>query len=145
MKKIPLIFMLLIIVISTFSQQNNPAPALTKQDYLKKARSQKTTAWILLGGGFVIASAGLLVEAVEVTTYVLTLPYPEPEEPSNTGSVLLISGSLVMLSSIPFFSAASKNKKKALSISFKNEKALQVQNYSYVSVLVPSVSLKIAL
>lgn len=145
MYKIIVFALLLTFSVSSFSQTNEPAPML-KADYLKKARNQKTTAWILLCSGAVISSTGLIVEATEATAYLLTLPGdPEPEPTSNTGGVLMITGAVIMASSIPFFGASAKNKKMAATLSFKNERSVQVYNRSYVSVPVPSISLKITL
>ena len=49
MKKVVLFVVFLSIAFSTFSQQTNPSPSLTKQDYLNKSKKQKTVAWILTG------------------------------------------------------------------------------------------------
>ncbi len=60
-------------------------------------------------------------------------------------ATFVLSGSLAMLGSIPFFIAASKNKKKAMSLSFKNETIPQVYKRSIVSIPVPSLIIKINL
>jgi hypothetical protein len=41
MKKIFVLVSMLMIEASAFSQQTNPAPALTKQDHLQKSKKQK--------------------------------------------------------------------------------------------------------
>ena len=55
------IVILLVLNSGSFYQQNNPSPTLTKQDYLKKSKNQKTAAWIVLGGGIVLTSAGMAI------------------------------------------------------------------------------------
>lgn len=144
MKKFIIISLLLIMSSALFSQETNPSATLTKQDYLKKSRHQKTAAWLLIGGGFVLSSAGVIGALVEESKAIWGT---EPESTSNTPGVLFFSGGVMMLSSIPLFIASSKNKKKAkfATVSFKNEKTLQVMSHSYVYRFVPSVSLKIEL
>ena len=48
MKKTVCIALMMVTVISIFSQQT---PSV-KTDYLQKSKNQKTGAWVLLGGGF---------------------------------------------------------------------------------------------
>jgi len=136
MKKIIICVMLLIIASATFSQQSNPSSTtLTKQDYLQKSKHQKTAAWIFMGAG--VLSAGVL-GGVKVN--------PEIGGADNSGStIFLVVGLVAVGASIPLFIAASKNKKKGMSISFKNEPAPYLENSSFIKWPVPSLSLKLGL
>lgn len=156
MKKIIFCFLLMVITTATFSQQNNPSPSLTKHDYAKKSKSQKTAAWVLLGGGFTIATIGALTslpKAGEDIGYaILIIPnaltgnlQPEPQNNYTAQTILLIGGLTSMLTSIPLFIASGKNKTKALSLSFKNEPSLQFLKSSFVYRAIPSLNLKIQL
>ncbi|MES1214638.1 MAG: hypothetical protein ABUT20_03895 [Bacteroidota bacterium] len=127
MKKVIFCATLCTIAISTFSQQATPSQALTKQDYLQKSKHQKTAAWILLGGGILIGS--IRVE-------------PNPDVVNSTNAVLLTTGLAAIGSSIILFVASSKNKKKAMSLSFKNQTAPFLQNKNFVYHSIPSLSLK---
>ena len=131
MKKIILFTMLLIMSASSFSQQT----ALTKQDYLQKSKNQKTTAWVMLGGGAGLILVGTLIGNSKEASF----------SDAGTGVVLGGIGALSMLGSIPLFIASGKNKRKSMSMSFKNEMAPQLQKNSFVTRLVPSLSLKISL
>jgi hypothetical protein len=135
MKKIILFAMLLIMSASSFSQQINPSPTLTKQDYLKKSKNQKTTAWVLLGGGAAFILIGDLIGNSKESSF----------SDAGTGVVIAGVGALSMLGSIPLFIASGKNKRKAMSMSFKNELIPQLQNGSFVNRAVPALSLKISL
>jgi hypothetical protein len=139
MKKIIIGGMLLITTAATFGQQSNPSATLTKQDYLKKSRKQKTAAWLLMSSGFTCVVIGGVLSS-DVNNISLF-----DEKTSKAGSVLSVVGLCSMAGSIPLFIAASKNKRKTKSLSFTNEKALQVQSYSLVYRFIPSVSLKIEL
>ena len=146
MKKIFFISLLLIMTVATFSQQIKPAPTLTKQDYLRKSKTQKTFAWILLGGGTAFVATGFFIAASTVGFIVinrLVTGQPGPSAPGAT--VLILTGGVTMLGSIPLFIASTKNKKKALSLSFKNETVPQIQRNSFVYHAIPSLSLKIRL
>jgi len=135
--------MLLALSVASFSQQNDPAPTLTKQDYLKKSKTQKKTAWILLGGGAALTITGAAIPN-EVTDYGNPLN-PYDDKYSNNWSILIGVGALAMLGSIPFFIASGKNKRKAMNVSFKNELAPQVIESGFVYRTVPSLNLKINL
>ena len=81
---------------------------------LQKSKKQKTTAWILLGGG-----AGIVATAVIITLSDGFLSLFDLKKDNNRG-VLLAAGGAVMLGSIPFFIASGNNKRKANFI-LKNE------------------------
>jgi hypothetical protein len=135
-KKFIISTLLLLITVTSFSQQTKPSTALTKQDYLLKSKHQKTTARILLYGGAVCVVAPLLI-------------FSNIEEGGNaTGGIfygIIGAGLLAMPASIPFFLASSRNKKKGMSLSFKNETAPQLQNSRFVNQPVPSLTIKLNL
>ena len=99
MKKIILFATFLILSASSFSQQTNSHPSLTKQDYLQKSKNQKTTAWVLLGGGAALILVGDLIGNQKESTL----------GDAGTGVVIAGAGVLSMLGSIPFFIASGKN------------------------------------
>ncbi len=107
MKKIFFFITLLLVMHTCFSQQTEPAPVLTKQDYLHKSRSQKTTALILLPAGAAMVVGGIAINLGDGLF----------SSTPNKGLWLSYLGGGVMLSSIPFFIAAGKNKKKAMNLS----------------------------
>ena len=89
---------------------------------LQKAKNQKTAAWIMLGGGAGLAIAGLAImthdasydaSAAITTVFTLGLVTPEEHKHSAAGPILAIAGTGAMLGSIPLFSGAAKNKRKA--------------------------------
>lgn len=107
MKKVTICTMLLIFSSTSFCQQTNPAPTFSKQDYLKKSKRQKTTAWILVGGGPILFITGVIAY-----------------QHGNAGLFLMGAGLLAEVGSIPFFISAGINKRKAnkVTLSFKIEK-----------------------
>lgn len=134
MKKIIFFFMLLITSATSFSQPTTETPTV-KVDYLQKSKNQKTTAWVLLGGGAGFILVGTLIGNGKEASF----------DDVGTGVVLGGIGALSMLGSIPLFIASGKNKRKAGSISFKNEMIPRLQSGSFVNHSVPSVNLKISL
>lgn len=133
MKKFIVGTMLLILANSAFSQQNNPSPTLTKQDYGRKSKHQKTIAVCLAGGGIVLWLAG-------ASKYM-----NQEDNIDGGGETAMAIGSIAALASIPMFIIASKNKRKAASISFKNEPSFQIQKKSFVYRAIPSLTLKFQL
>ena len=91
--------LLLLCLSQTFAQQTTPSQPLSQQDYLKKSKSQKTAAWIMLGGGLALDIAAAAWGASHWN--------------SSGPDFLFVIGSASMLGSIPLFIASSKNKKRA--------------------------------
>jgi hypothetical protein len=82
--------------------------------YSKKYKKQKTTAWILLGGGTVLTVGGVIAQAATATMDLVTIMVgSEPEEFNQTGTYVAYAGLATMATSIPFFIASGKNKKRA--------------------------------
>lgn len=134
MKKIILFTMLLTMSATSFSQPTTET-ATVKTNYLQKSKNQKTTAWVLLGGGAALILVGDLIGNNKESSF----------SDAGTGVVIAGVGALSMLGSIPLFIASGKNKRKAMSMSFKNEMIPQLQTGSFVNRAVPSLSLKISL
>ena len=143
MKKLLLFSIALLVAASSFSQQNNPAPALSKQDYLKKSKHQKTAAWALLGGGGTFIVTGIIITKGELIheNFIGQKSYKNDRIKGD----FVLSGTLAMLGSIPLFIAASRNKKKAMSMSFKNQMLPQLQSTGFKYQNIPSLNLKISL
>jgi hypothetical protein len=90
--------------------------------YSKKQKNQKTTAWILLTGGAVLSVSGMVAQAATATMDLVTIMAgAEPEEFSQTGTYVAFAGLATMATSIPFFIASGKNKKRA-NISLQQQK-----------------------
>src|SRR5436190_1275207 len=126
MKKIiAFVILLTIAKMNCFSQQSDSLKSISKTDYLRKGKIQKTAAWVLLGGGIAMAVIGV----------------------SEFEPLLATAGVLAAAGSIPFFIASGKNKKKARSMStgFKMENAPSIQRASLINRSYPAVSIKLSL
>jgi hypothetical protein len=147
MKKIIFFTLLLTVSAISFSQPANALPALTKQDLLQKSKQQKTAAWVLVAGGAVLIVTGSVVWANDINKAAETDPLGGIAAiyTSTSGYGLAVAGLVAAAGSIPLFIAAARNKRKAMSISLKNEAIPQLQNGSFVNRSVPSLSLKINL
>jgi len=98
--------MLLLMTASSFCQQTDANQSLTRQDYLKKSKNQKTAAWILLGGGFALAVGASILD--------VSSDWSKSETPYL---VAISAGCASMLGSIPLFIAAGRNKRKGMNAS----------------------------
>jgi hypothetical protein len=145
MKKITTILLLLVMSLTIFSQQTEPAPSLTKQDYLKKAKRQQTAAWILGGSGLVLTGVGLVVAAGDAGEEFFGIFDSNVNDGGDSGAVFAVVGLAVMGASVPLFIAAARNKKRAASLTFKNQFVPQFSNGSFVKKPIPSLSLKISI
>ena len=113
--------LLLVLVTTAFSQQLAVSKfAVSQTDYLQKSKQQKKTALIfLLGGGGFIATAAIIPKGEQIYDGICIGAYCS-DKYKNDGikGTLLIAGCVAALSSIPFFIASGKNKKKANASSF---------------------------
>ncbi|MEO5946508.1 MAG: hypothetical protein ABIP79_06795 [Chitinophagaceae bacterium] len=143
MQKIIICFTMLLFSAALFSQQTTTAtPILTKTDYLQKSKKQNTTARILLGSGEALVLIGIIFPKGEITHEGFLW-----NDYKNDGikATCILSGTLLMLGSIPFFIASTKNKKKGIRLSFKNETVPDIYRQSIISLPLPSLAIKINL
>src|SRR4051794_14599622 len=95
--------MMLAVTYKSFSQVSHHK-GKTKQDYLQRSEYQKTEASILLGGGVALIATGVFVNF-----------------PARSGSFddvaakggMVFLGTLASITSVPFFIASGKNKRRA--------------------------------
>jgi hypothetical protein len=145
MKKIIPLVLLLVISAASFSQQTTATAPAVKTDFLQKSKNQKTAAWILMGGGSLLGAVGFVFLLTEAATEFANIFEPTPQKTSNTGEILFYTGIVVMAGSIPLFISSHRNKKKGLSLSFKNETVPQLQKSSFVYKYLPSLTLRLSL
>jgi anaerobic C4-dicarboxylate transporter len=133
MKKIITCFALLIMANSIYSQQNNPTAPLTRKDYLQKSKNQKTAAWCFMGGGLVITTLGVTNNTDK-----------NFNSGNTTGRVAgIVTGLVAMSVGTVLFVAATKNKIRAESLSFRMEKVPLIRQKSLVSGSYPALSFRI--
>ncbi len=107
----------------------------TKEHYQLKSKQQKTIGWVLLGGGVATSFIGMSQ---------LNFAGSRDGNVNNTpGAVIFFTGLAATIISIPVFKASKRNRKKAISLSYKNERTPQIRNSSTVYKTIPAVSLKI--
>ena len=89
-----------------FNQQvEEPKMELTKQEYLKKSKSQKTAGRILLGGGGILIGAGLLTNLSNG----LGNLFVEESQKNSSGDIFTVLGVISIAGSIPLLISAGKN------------------------------------
>lgn len=153
MKKAIIFLICMGTMIYSIAQENpseTPKPLLTKEEYLQKSKANRTGAIVLISAGGAITLAGFAValNSLEEDLGNISL-FGSPTKTTNNDAtfeaILIIGGVAAMLGSIGLFVSAHKYKRKALSVSFKNELAPQLQRSTVKYNAVPSLSLKIRL
>ena len=110
MRKILCLILCSTLVLKLFSQST----PLIKTDYLQKSKKQKTTGFILLGGGAALAIIGTAIGVSSVDDELVSnIIDGESDETYTAGGIMLITGLAAMVGSVPFFIASSRNNKKA--------------------------------
>lgn len=141
MKKMLLLLVLTALTVCSFSQViDNPAKPMLKADYLKKSKSQKTTAWVLLGTG---AALDIIALATFPKYYDAFFPTDAEKKKANTSYWLLGIGSATMLASIPFTVSGHANKKKAASMSIDNRQLPLLKGGGFQTANYPALTMKI--
>ena len=136
MKKIILCSLLLFNTAASFSQQTQSQP-LTRDDYLKKSKGQKTGAWLLAAGG------GAIIIGSLISTAGVYINEPRPAFPK----VPVAIGAACVVGSVPLFIAASKNKKRAQAATawLKMERAIKPAKFVWSVHSYPALALKMNL
>jgi len=145
MKKVIILPLLLALAITSFSQQVVQKKSLTQTNYLQKSKKQKKIAWILLGSGAALAITAAVIPSKLTDEGVPGVIWDD--QYSNDWSLLILPGTVGMLSSIPFFIASSKNKKRARAASvFVNmEKAPVLRQATIMNRSFPALGIRISL
>ena len=110
----------------------------TKQFYLNKSKSQKTTGFVLLAGDAALSVAGAIVFAQNYTFD------DDDYERSQVGGVMAAIGSAAMLVSIPFFISSKTNSRRA-ALAFGTQTVPQQMPYRFAVQRQPSIGVKINL
>lgn len=123
----------------TFSQVDTTTGSPIKTDYVKKSKNQKTIAWVMAGGGFTLTGIGGIILLSDLGN--IFKPDNSFHNHGTIGSVFAVTGIVSMVGSIPLFISASHNKRKAMSITFKNDFVPGLQNAFIVNKPQPEISL----
>lgn len=145
MKHITATLLSVLIAFVSFTQQTDPVPTLTKEDYLKKSKHQKTAAWILGSSGVVLLGTAFVVAVGEASEDFFGIFAPEVDDGGDASAVIGLVGLAALGSSIPLFIASGRNKRKAMSLSFRNIPSQQMGKNGISYRPLPSFSLKINL
>lgn len=130
--------LLLVFIVNTFkvnAQVNKVDSSRINQQtvpdiLLKKAKKQKTAAWILVAGGAVVALAGDIIGTEAVERYSADDPFNIFPPGTLAGGAMILGGLGAMVASVPLFIASGRNKKKA-HIILKNESQSYLRPFTH--------------
>jgi len=141
MKKVIFCFMLLVISATCFSQIATSQQLLTKEDYLLKSKNQKTTGWILTGGG-----STLFLIGVGLLSSNILVEYPNSQKVKNretTGLVLLSAGGAAIAGGVVCFIASKRNRRRAATLDMQQQTGWIQQNKIIRKVAYPALTFKL--
>jgi hypothetical protein len=134
------IFSVLITALLMGNLQQATAQEMGKQDYLEKSRKQKTAGFIMLGGGTLLATSGIILFS---ENFVLFGASEAEDRALGVGSAMFLVGGLAALGSIPLFISSSANATKAAQLSFHHLPA-NIPKYSgNIPRSIPSITFSI--
>jgi hypothetical protein len=120
--------------VSLFGQQTTVAQLSLKEQYLRKSKNKKRTGWILLGTGVALMGSGTIFAVENQSGYAPLL-----------GIAVAGAGLGLSIGSVFPFLAAGRYKRKATTLSFHLEKAIEPFPRSFGQTSFPAVKLKITL
>nr|WP_314897286.1 hypothetical protein [uncultured Flavobacterium sp.] len=135
MKKTITFLMLLLFAVNAFSQ-TIPNNEFSKEYYLQKSKSQKTTGWVLLSGGAIMTVVGVIGFSDSYDIF-------DSNSKTDTYGYLMLGGAVSCLGSIPFFIMSGNNARKAATISLINQPVFSPIQGSLVQNSQPALSVKI--
>lgn len=133
MKKIILLLIVSLLTFKTFSQTIQPAHS--KDYYLQKSKKQKTTAWILLGGGTLMAVVGGISFSNNFDVF-------SSNSGTDASGFIFLGGVLADIASIPFFISATHNKRTAAMIVLNHQNNYMIVQNRAILKTQPAISLQ---
>jgi len=139
MKKCISLLLLLQSCLLTFGQQT-PDSLITKEDYLKKSKSQNAAGRILLGAGI-----GCILGFAN--SFELNIGYGGSSSKKNNtlATVLGVGGLAAITGSIISFVSSGKNKRRAYSISLTHETLMLPMEKASIVKTQPAINVKFKL
>ena len=118
------------------------APQQEYLHYLRSAKTLKILGWTSLGVGIPTTFLGIF--------FVAAGNFYSPGSSNNIGALVIVSGSVLTLSSIPLFIVSHHYKKKgkelkAISLSLGSQQVFIPQGNGFVSGVQPALSVKVSL
>jgi len=127
----------LLIVINCFGQ------SVTKTDYLKKSKNQKTAAFVLLGVGAALDIGGIIATISNANKEVDNLFSSDNSVNHSAEYVLYSAGTASLLGSLALFIISKGNKKKALSLGIDTKQFHELKKSSLYAVRYPALTMRI--
>ena len=145
MRKIITVSAVLLFTINSFCQTTVNTVTI-KNSLLQKSKNQKTTGWIMLGGGAVLLGAGL---SIRTSVDNFDNPFDVLNEDNYHGfgarGALIAGGVAAMGGAVVFLIASVKNKNKAMHLTLTNQEILLPQQSGWAYVFQPSLKLSLSL
>lgn len=144
MNKVPALLFLILLSLNLIAQDTT-RQNLSRDDYLKKSKSQKTAGLALLAGsiGCFAIGAATFRFPFNINLFGST---PTTNDVDNTVSTAFgIAGFTALVSSIICFASSAHNKKMAYSLNFTNQPLLLPYSQKWPTQTQPTITLKFPL
>ncbi len=148
MKKISLLVLLTAITIYSFSQvTDEPVKPMLKADYLKKSKTQKTAAFVLLGIGAALDIGGIIATISNANKEVDYIFSTQQTSSVNHGAeyALYAAGTACLIGSLTLFIVSKSNKNKGMALGLDTQQFRQLNKSNLYTVNYPVLTLKIRL
>jgi hypothetical protein len=135
MRNLACVLACLLFMCRIYGQTTKPATNM----YMQKAKTQKTVAWTMLGGGIIMTTVGILIAQKKEEDFLNSLGN------KGLGIVLEVAGIGASLGSIPFFISAAKNKRLAAAVSLQLQKTYAPKRNASVTGTYPALTVRMSL
>jgi len=142
MKKTFLFYTLMGSTLISYTQPAHRMQTLTKQEYQELGRSQKQQAWLFMGGGIVLTTAGILI--ANNATNSNKLDDLSASLGQAIAGVILIGGGVGgLIKSVSLFVKSGNNARTAASLSFNTQPVVAPAYHAVTTVLQPAITLRV--
>jgi hypothetical protein len=108
----------------------------TSAYYLQRGKNQETVAWVMLGGGLIMSTIGVVGAATNALN---------PDNSGETYAIVALTGIGLALGSIPIFITSGHTARKAATLSLRNQPIGLPRQNNYALTSQPGISIHIPL
>lgn len=144
MKKL---FLLLLLALPglLMAQQVQEPNKWTKDNYLRKSKNQKALGVVMVSGGGLLATIGLIISRSDLGNGLDFDSSNDNPQKEKTANALLYTGGGMLLLSVPVFVSSIKNKQRAAAISINSRSQPVLHQNGITTRRMPVLSFTISL
>ncbi len=141
MKKILLLYVLIITVLFSTGQIITSPPQLDREHFFSKSQKQRTGAIVAVSAGTLLMISAFIVAGDDLDGLFDSMD----KKNSDLSDILFFGGLSVAAASIPLLIASKKNRNKAISLSYQKKPVSMLMHKKFIQQQMPDLTITISL